>query len=197
MYDWMLFIPTSSDNKSTEKEIWRQLQTIKWQTIHDCGCDEIVFLFDETHFLLRQNAEPFRCIQRWLRLSDNNNNISPGAAVVAVFTGTDPNIANFWFPYYGEINNTFLYYKTGTASYDAFYHLSTIGRLQPPWDNYINDYRTLTAAGITDDTDYEKAIRYGRPLFTSLYYGGTSDDSLDMAILGILSRMLLGERPRE
>jgi hypothetical protein len=134
---------------------------------------KVIFLFDETQHLLKDDGFAFRCVRWWLRLE------RPEKQVVAVFTGTTSRLTNFYAePRSGGTSRdaSLSYYTKGELLYDPFYDLYTIGI-------FADD------ASVTNrETEYDRAIPHGRPLFALLHKKG---DLTDVRLMNILDRMLL------
>jgi hypothetical protein len=96
-----------------------------------------------------------------------------------VFAGTSSALANFYQEPPEETNsrdpNSNEYHEDGTGLYEPFFDICTIGRLR----------KKLNVIG---DSDYEKAIPYGRPLFALLHEKRQLEGDSEFAIL---QRMLL------
>jgi hypothetical protein len=144
---------------------------------------KLVLLFDEAHFLLKENGFPFRCVRHWLCETSNTRN----ASVAAVFAGTDSALANF----YNEPPCTFSYSRGPTSAvkffncvwkqYKPLYDLCTVGCC-------YKDHGSTPS-----ETDFDKAVPYGRPLFTLMH----GKDILKAAMPAILKRMLLSQSPAQ
>jgi hypothetical protein len=114
----------------------------------------VVLLFDEAQNLLPHiKAWAFRVVRRWLRLKR-----SVSRAVVAVFAGTSSALADLYYepPVTPSSREVVIHHSEGAELYEPFFSISTIGCFQ----NADNGPTT---------SEYEKAIPYGRPLFTLLH----------------------------
>jgi hypothetical protein len=144
-----------------------------------------VFLFDEAQVLLRTHYEfeafLFRCIRTWLRKKRNDT------TVIAVFSGTSSAILNYSIktdllkdselekisPSRGLEDEQF-FYSRGSRTFEPFFTLTTMAVLKPKEE-------------IPNQSDYEKSIRYGRPLFAKMH----EKNELEEKIETILRRLLL------
>jgi Bacterial TniB protein len=176
IYDRILTVPIG---KSLNDRDNIKKQLLKWK--EEYRHEKLVLLFDEAHFLLKQNAFPFRCVRHWLRETSNTRN----ASVAAVFAGTNSSLANFYNEpplisgsSRGPAEATF--FNCALKQYKPLYDLCTVG--------CCKDHGSTPR-----ETDFDKAVPYGRPLFTLMQ----RKDSLKAAMPAILKRMLLSQSPSQ
>jgi hypothetical protein len=148
----------------------------------------IVLLFDESQSLLEEHfdyeAFLFRCVRMWLREKRDND-----IRVVGVFAGTNSRLANF------IIGSDSLVKSRKSISRD--HQLSERGyhdkgyKFNPPF------YQTATMGSMlcllnehSADTEYSRAVFYGRPLFAVMRDEGILDDTISTVLL----RMLLSDK---
>ena len=145
------------------------------EVLSTCKNPKVVLLFDESQILLRSDGFAFRCVRWWLRDSRRNQQ-----NVVAVFTGTTSRLTNYYAeppPVTFTRDPKGVYYSSGSYLYKPFYSLYTTGIF------------TSEPSEMYGETEYEKAIPHGRPLFAVMQKGGLlTNDKL----YSILRRMLLG-----
>jgi hypothetical protein len=142
---------------------------------------KMVLLFDEAQHLLADRGFVFRCIRWWLRKK------RPNQQIVAVFTGTNAKLVNFYDEPRQSANSrdsavNEYNIENGARLYDAFYRLHTIGCKRYPFTS--------------EASEYHNSVQFGRPLFSVLH----ANDKLDQdAHQVILERMLLleGTEPLE
>jgi hypothetical protein len=135
--------------------------------------NKVIFLFDEAQHLLEHDGFAFRCVRWWLRF------IRPDKQVVAVFTGTTSRLTNFYAePRSSKTSRdaSLPYYTKGDLLYDPFYDLYTIG--------IFADDPSMPSG----ETEYDRAVPYGRPLFALLQ---RQKELTDPTLINILDRMLL------
>jgi hypothetical protein len=125
-----------------------------------------VFLFDEAQKLLETHydieAFLFRCIRTWLRMRREET------TVIAVFSGTSSAILYYTIPTDLEVDDRLVpvpssrdvpayeYYTRGTKIFEPFFALTTMAVLKP------------TDEKKDDQSEYEKSIPCGRPLFAKM-----------------------------
>jgi hypothetical protein len=144
-----------------------------------------VFLFVDAQVFLDAHygfeAFVFRCIRTWLRTKRD------GTTTIAVFSGTSSSILNYSVltdllednmlekvspsrdPYNDE-----RFYPRGFKTFEPFFTLTTIAVLNPKED-------------IPNQSDYNKSILYGRPLFAKMHQQGQLEPNIET----ILKRLLL------
>jgi hypothetical protein len=144
-----------------------------------------VFLFDEAQVLLKTHygfeAFLFRCIRVWLRKKRNVN-------VVAVFSGKSSAILNYAIqtdllkdgellevPPSRGLKDEDNFYSRGMKTFKPFFTLTTMAVLKPKNNE------------IPNQSEYEKSIHYGRPLFAIMH----EQTDLNEKIETILKRLLL------
>ena len=128
------------------------------EIIKECKKEKLVLLFDESQFLLEKHGFVFRCIRWWLR--ERSVRV---IQVVAVFAGTTSQLANFFredTPTNFSRNTEVDCYSGGKQLYPPFFDLCTIGIFA------TSEPLAITSNG---ETDYDKAIPYGRPLFALIH----------------------------
>jgi hypothetical protein len=151
----------------------RALTNVLDDNLHASKKNKVIFLFDETQHLLQYDGFAFRCVRWWLRL------VRPEKQVVAVFTGTTSRLTNFYAePRLSTTSRdaSLSYYTKGDVLYDPFYDLYTIG--------IFADDPSMSHG----ETEYDRAIPHGRPLFALMHEQG---DFTDSKLINILDRMLL------
>jgi hypothetical protein len=152
-----------------------------------------VFLFDEAQELLETHygfqAFLFRCIRTWLRKKRYRKK-QGRTTVIAVFSGTSSAILNYTVkthllkdddlkpvspPRDSQSNqNDLYYYFRGSKTFEPFFTLTTMAVLKPKKEiQYLSDY--------------DKSIRYGRPLFAKMHENEVLDEKLET----VLRRLLL------
>ena len=173
--------------KYLEDELITKFSPKRMKTFH-------VFLFDEAQKLLETHYEfegfLFRTIRTWLRTKRENT------TVIAVFSGTSSGIMNY------TIQTDLLKdgglvkdassrdaedekrYPRGSKTFDPFFTLSTMAVLKP-------NERKSNQSG--HETDYEKSICYGRPLFAKMNEKGVLEKKSEI----ILKRLLLHTGEKE
>mmetsp|Transcript_44278 Transcript_44278/g.107053 ORF Transcript_44278/g.107053 Transcript_44278/m.107053 type:complete len:823 (-) Transcript_44278:252-2720(-) len=158
--------------------------------------DGIILLFDEAQLLLEEHmgekAILFRCIRLWLRI-----NRGASAKIVAIFSGTNPKLTNFYGEDSLEISSSSrdwiakTYYKEkGHTSYPPFLHFTTIGSinaLKNRQEQQQTEGQETERASPPPVTEYKEAIPYGRPLFAVM----DQNNDLDNRLYTIIRRMLL------
>ena len=143
--------------------------------------NKVTLMFDESQYLLHQhlgyNAFLFRCVRIWLREERPEN-------VIAVFAGTTSKITKFLVEDDNELKprdassrgiqkRKVKYYDKGSNElYPLFYHTATLGSC------------LQLMAG---DTEYDRAIFYGRPLFAIM----ADEKILHSKLSNVLCRMLI------
>jgi hypothetical protein len=189
IYMNVLLVPKDLSN-TTRSHICDQLNgfldaILKKEPTESHGKRKIVLFVDEAQHLLTNDAFGFRCVRWWLRRNDR-----PLAQVVAVFAGTSSGLANFYRDIPAVTQNSrdseSTYIESGPKLFEPFFDLCTMGlfvkRTQPqlvPADK--NDAK---------ESDYDRAVPYGRPLFALL----KQQDDLTTEREGvILRRMTLSE----
>jgi hypothetical protein len=170
IYSHLLEVPyyTRKDDRDDVDYIMKSLDLI----LDSCISAKVVFLFDESQFLLCNKGWAFRCVRNWLRTQGRNQQ------VVAVFTGTSPCLANLHYEMPPESVRA-NYHKSGSGLYPVFCNLFTTGIFAP------KSNRPPTQG----QTDYERAIPHGRPLFAALLRNnGTFSEDQEA---GVLNKMTL------
>jgi hypothetical protein len=120
---------------------------------------KVVFFVDEAQHLLTNDAFGFRCVRWWLRSTGRPDKTQ----VAAVFAGTSSGLANFYrddpvvTQYSRDANSQ--YCLSGSKLFEPFFDLCTIG---------VFVKRTQSAPADAHESDYARAIPYGRPLFALL-----------------------------
>jgi hypothetical protein len=152
-----------------------------------CMEKRLVLLFDESQVLLAKNfgidAFLFQCIRVWIRQTPRKFNC------VAVFAGTTSNLANF-FPDESLVStfssrdvdvedNVRNFLPGGKQLPLPFYQTTTIGCCL-----IFNSAQESVPAA---KSEYEKAVPYGRPLFSKM----AENTLLERRLGKVLSRMLL------
>jgi hypothetical protein len=152
-----------------------------------------VFLFDEAQELLETHygfqAFLFRCIRTWLRKKRGRKK-QGRTTVIAVFSGTSSAILNYTVKTdllkdddlkpvspsrdSQSNQNDLYYYFRGSKTFEPFFTLTTMAVLKPKKEiQYLSDY--------------DKSIRYGRPLFAKMHENEVLDEKLET----VLRRLLL------
>jgi hypothetical protein len=141
----------------------------------------MLLLLLETHYQFE--AFLFRCIRAWLRKKRN------GTSVIGVFSTTSSAILNntlttgLWKEYEldqeetpssRDLGERIEYYIRGSRTFDPFFTLTTMGVLQPTRE-------------IPNQSDYDKSICYGRPLFAKLH----ENNELETKLGSVIRRLLL------
>jgi len=170
----------STDHEEIAYRMWRKLDDII-----SGRHERVILLIDEAQLLLEENAGCkhllFRCLQKWLRQVRMEH-------VVAVISGTSLDLLDDYEDIdvsfrRGSRDNRGFYTEHMNKLYPPFYHLTTMACFSddPPLSNdiYRND---------TESTEYDRAVRYGRPLFALMQQDGTLQERHG----NILHRMLLG-----
>ena len=163
---------------------------LKWKN-DDQSNTTRVLMFDEAHLLLEKEYEmeafKFRCIRLWLR------QIRTDIRYVAVFTGTSPALENYKI--HSDTSITPVsdsrrmqslprkFYKKGSRTFSPFTTFTTIGCQLHVCGNEDNN----------SQTEYEKAVAYGRPLFSIMQ----ANSDLDRKLPKILRRMVLQSEPND
>jgi hypothetical protein len=144
-----------------------------------------VFLFDEAQVLLEKHygfeAFLFRCIRTWLRTKRD------GITTIGVFSGTSSAILNYSIETdllkdnelqkvapSRDLKDKTDFYSRGLRTFEPFFTLTTIAVLKQ-------------AEEIENQSDYDKSIRYGRPLFAIMHEKGILEEKIET----ILRRLLL------
>jgi hypothetical protein len=176
-YDHVLEVSDQSDIAARD-HILENLELWTNKARQQFAAQEIVLLFDEARsLLLIDEGFPFRCIRLWLRRQQHTEK----KPVVAVFTGTDSALANFYRepPMSKHSRNQPIpVYDSGNKLYNPFFDISTIGCL-----------RGVSGLSIPRH-DYHRAVPYGRPLFTLMLRDNKLDATTEHSIL---MRMLLNQ----
>jgi hypothetical protein len=173
VFDKILPVHTSSDEKNKDA-LLADLRTLKVEF----KCEKLLLLVDEAHHLLANDGFLFRVFRWWLRRTDNTKD----ASVAAIFSGTNSGLANF----YSEGTSTV---ASSRDSGSPYFENATDFRLRPFIDLCTVgcvDYSTKIDS--RNSTEYEKAIRFGRPLFAVMHQENQLDKD---ALTVILRRMLL------
>jgi len=118
------------------------------ETARKTSRQRVIILFDEAQHLLDKDGYAFRCVRWWLRRKATK-------AVVAIFAGTTPNLANVFSepPDNTSSRDLTLPIRSGDGFYPPFYDICSIG--------IFGNSDTIALV----DCEYENAIPYGRPLF--------------------------------
>ena len=141
-------------------------------------CDKIVLMFDESQLLLEEqfkfDAFLFRCVRVWLREKRRYKK------VVAVFAGTNSKVTSF-----REHCDDYL--KPATASSREIrdgseYHKKGSNQLYPPF--FCTTTLGSCLASLFGETEYERPIYYGRPLFAIM----AKEETLQNTIPNVLCR---------
>jgi hypothetical protein len=178
IYDEILKVPTGK--MESDRDYIRD-QLLSWKMAYKHK--KLVLLFDEAHFLLKENGFPFRCVRHWLCETTNTSH----ASVAAVFAGTDSALANFYneppfSPGYSRgPTSAVKFFNCVWKQYKPLYDLCTVGCC-------YKDHGSMPS-----ETDFDKAVPYGRPLFTLMH----RKDILKAAMPAILKRMLLSQSPAQ
>lgn len=117
--------------------------------------DEVVFLFDEAQALTKDEGFLIRCLRWFVRTESLNAN------VVAVLAGTTSFLANF----YPEIDEETKASRKGGLN---DYHKGCAGLFPPFFDIWTMGCLSNMIMVDESESDYQKAIPYGRPLFARL-----------------------------
>jgi hypothetical protein len=175
IYNDYFFVPSGNTEK-VRKIIDQELTKI----VQSINSKKVVLCFDESQALLESDAFSFRCIRWWLRLQQEKQ-------VVAVFTGTNSKLANF----YREAPATLVsrgfgkyHEENGKDLYQPFYTLSTSGIVAKYDTNFTNIGRSCMFAAVS---------QYGRPLLALLDW---SEDTANKIYM-ICRRMLLQSNANE
>ena len=140
---------------------------------------------------MEEKALLFRCIRIWLRINRGDS-----TKIVAVFTGTDSKLTNFYGEDYLEnltssrdwIDKSY-YKEKGRTIYPPFLHFTTIGSiniLRIKQKQYTEGQK-MEGTSAPPVTEYKEAIPYGRPLFAVM----DQNNDLDDRLYTIIRRMLL------
>lgn len=104
--------------------------------------------------------------------------------VVAVFAGTTFKLANYYRDHERTISsrvpNGVCYLPGGTAHYEPFYTLNTIGCVEAE----------VRASEEEPPNEYHRAVQYGRPLFSAMLNKGKLNNNHSQ--MSILMKILLG-----
>ena len=150
------------------------------------GLLPIVLVFDEAQHLISTGDGFLLRVLRWIT-RENPASREESAwqrfQISVVVTGTSSTLRNY-FPEnepeptgstrYLDVKGGYL--PSGTALFDPFFRLCTMGCL-------------ATGKVVGRPTEYERAIRYGRPLFEVMYQGGKLNEGAEF---DIVNKMLLG-----
>ena len=156
------------------KNIQEQTTVTTANTPTECVAkSKVVFFVDEAQHLLTNDAFGFRCVRWWLRSTD----LSCNAQVAAVFAGTSSGLANFYREDPAVSKNSRepkdKYYVSGSKLFEPFFDLCTMGVF----------VKRTPAPADADETDYARAIPYGRPLFALLKQDGKLTTDKERVIL--------------
>lgn len=148
----------------------------------------VVLLFDESHYLLTKEhgleAMLFRILRLWLCLKRQYQS-------AAVFTGTTAKLSNFRITddlakqLATDTRNAVSKgdYHRGYETMEAFHTTTTIGCLRK--------LDTQDSSVLKPETEYQKAVLYGRPLFAAMQM---KNDLSDENMNNIVKRILLSRK---
>ena len=179
----------SQDITDDDKTRWYEAKTILSGPIELVAAEKGIFdwTFSVSLSAIQIEAFKFRCIRLWLR------QIRTDIRFVAVFTGTSPALENYKI--HSDTSITPVsdsrwmqslprkFYKKGSRTFSPFTTFTTIGCQLHVCGNEDNN----------SQTEYEKAVAYGRPLFSIMQ----ANSDLDRKLPKILRRMVLQSEPND